>query len=103
MHWPFFHEDNHVASPKDTISENARKEIFPVIAEVFVRIGGLQDFTRLKERLYLLLKKGFTVLLLALLLLSGSITAFAAEQGSVEAGGVTPSGIPLTGLEAFCR
>ncbi|MEK4516444.1 serine hydrolase domain-containing protein [Paenibacillus sp. FSL H8-0122] len=49
----------------------------------------------------MLLKKGFTVLLLALLLLSGSITAFAAEQGSVEAGGVTPSGIPLTGLEAF--
>ncbi|MFD2877709.1 serine hydrolase domain-containing protein [Paenibacillus rhizoplanae] len=38
---------------------------------------------------------------MALLLLSGSITAFAAEQGSVEAGGVTPSGIPLTGLEAF--
>lgn len=40
-------------------------------------------------------------MLMVLLLLSGSITAFAAEQGSVGAGGATPSGIPLTGLEAF--
>lgn len=40
-------------------------------------------------------------MLMVLLLLAGSITAFAAEQGSVGAGGATPSGIPLTGLEAF--
>ena len=36
-----------------------------------------------------------------LLLLSGSITAFAAGKGSGGAVGVTPSGIPLTRLEAF--
>ncbi|WP_143804175.1 serine hydrolase domain-containing protein [Paenibacillus sp. FSL R7-0337] len=47
------------------------------------------------------MKRGFTLVLMVLLLLSGSITAFAAEQGSVGAGGATPSGIPLTGLEAF--
>lgn len=40
-------------------------------------------------------------MLLVLLLLSGSITAFAAEQSSAGAVGATPSGIPLTGLEAF--
>ncbi|MEK4007232.1 serine hydrolase domain-containing protein [Paenibacillus sp. FSL H3-0333] len=47
------------------------------------------------------MKRGFTLVLSVLLLLSGGITAFAAEQGSVGAGGATPSGIPLTGLEAF--
>ncbi|MEK3757812.1 serine hydrolase domain-containing protein [Paenibacillus sp. FSL P4-0338] len=47
------------------------------------------------------MKRGFTLVLMVLLLLAGSITAFAAEQGSVGAGGATPSGIPLTGLEAF--
>lgn len=40
-------------------------------------------------------------MLSALLLLTGSIPAFAAEQGSGGAGGATPSGIPLIGLEAF--
>ncbi|WP_342549506.1 serine hydrolase domain-containing protein [Paenibacillus sp. FSL P2-0089] len=48
-----------------------------------------------------MLKRTFTIILSALLLLSGGITAFAAEQGSTGAGGATPSGIPLTGLEAF--
>lgn len=50
------------------------------------------------------MKRGFRLVLSVLsvlLLLSGSMTAFAAEQGSVGAGGATPSGIPLTGLEAF--
>ncbi|AIQ29646.1 hypothetical protein P40081_16905 [Paenibacillus sp. FSL P4-0081] len=48
-----------------------------------------------------MLRKGFTVMFSILLLLSGSITAFAAGKGSGGAEGVTPSGIPLTGLEAF--
>ncbi|QUL57667.1 beta-lactamase family protein [Paenibacillus tritici] len=48
-----------------------------------------------------MLKRSITIMLAALLLLSGSLTAFAAEQGSGGAGGATPSGIPLTGLEAF--
>ncbi len=38
---------------------------------------------------------------LILLLLSGSITTFAAAKVSGGAGGATPSGIPLDGLEAF--
>lgn len=49
----------------------------------------------------LLLRRGFTLVFSILLLLSGSITAFAAEIGSGGAGGATPSGIPLAGLEAF--
>ncbi|MEK4328830.1 hypothetical protein MKX70_23625 [Paenibacillus sp. FSL R7-0312] len=46
-------------------------------------------------------RKEFTVMFSILLLLSGSITAFAAGKGSGGAVGVTPSGILLTRLEAF--
>ncbi|WP_159067720.1 serine hydrolase domain-containing protein [Paenibacillus ihuae] len=48
-----------------------------------------------------MLRRGFTLVFSILLLLSFSITAFASEKVSGGAGGTTPSGIPLAGLEAF--
>ncbi|WP_157643592.1 serine hydrolase domain-containing protein [Paenibacillus camerounensis] len=45
-----------------------------------------------------MLRRGMILVLSVLLLLSGSVTVFAAEKTGE---GVTPSGIPLAGLEAF--
>ncbi len=49
----------------------------------------------------MLLKKGFALVFSILLMMSGSVAALAAENGSGAAGGTIPSGIPLAGLEAF--
>ncbi|WP_340023241.1 serine hydrolase domain-containing protein [Paenibacillus sp. FSL K6-1096] len=46
-------------------------------------------------------QKGYTALFAVWLLLSGGSAALAAEQGSDGAAGATPSGIALSGLEAF--
>lgn len=46
-------------------------------------------------------RKGIMLVFSILLVLSGSITALAAEQANSGAAGATPSGIPLAGLEAF--
>ncbi|WP_310833011.1 serine hydrolase domain-containing protein [Paenibacillus pedocola] len=48
-----------------------------------------------------MLRRGFTLAFSILLLLSFSITEFATEKVSGGAGGTTPSGISLAGLEDF--
>ncbi|MFC3802601.1 serine hydrolase domain-containing protein [Cohnella sp. GCM10012308] len=48
-----------------------------------------------------MLRKGCTIVFSMLLFLCGSIAAFAAEDATVGTDGATPSGIPLSGLEAF--
>lgn len=65
----------------------------------FVRIGTAGIYQAKGE--VSLLRSGFTLVFSVLLLLSSSITAFAAETVGEGPGGVTPSGIPLAGLEAF--
>ncbi|MBT2289328.1 beta-lactamase family protein [Paenibacillus albidus] len=48
-----------------------------------------------------MLRKGFALILTIVLMISGSLTAFAEVKGAGGTAGTTPSGIPLSNLEPF--